>query len=324
VINLSEHQFEKKLIAPAPHINTKVTTDKIMADVIIALLPATFLGIYFFGIRAGLVIFISVISAVLAEWLYQKLTKQNITIWDLSAVLTGLLLGMNLPVSVPIWIPIVGSFFAIIVVKQLFGGLGQNFMNPALAARALLLASYPVEMTTWAAPIENIFSINVDAITAATPLALLSEGFSPEMDDYIAAFIGNIGGSIGETSAIALLIGGAYLLYKKVITWHTPFAYIATVYSLTFFIGRNVAFTGYPLYEVLAGGLLLGAIFMATDYSSSPIKTDGKLIMGIGCGIITVIIRIFGGYPEGVTYAILLMNLAVPLIDKYSHMASKQ
>jgi len=309
----------KKLITPSPHIRTETTTQKIMADVIIALLPAVFAGIYFFGIRAGFIMLLSVFVAVTAEAAYQRLTKQPVAVWDLSAVITGLLLGMNLPSSVPVWIPVVGSFFAIIVVKQLFGGIGQNFMNPALAARALLLASYPVEMTSWTEPVRNIFNSGVDAVTTATPLALLKDGsFSPALDDYYAVFFGNIGGSIGETSAIALIIGGVYLLLKKVITWHIPFAFITTVYSLTFFIGRDVAMSGYPLYEILAGGLLLGAIFMATDYSSSPIKSDGKLIMGVGCGVITVIIRIYGGYPEGVTYSILLMNLAVPLIDRYS------
>ena len=306
----------KKLISPSPHIRTGATTQKIMSDVIIALLPAVFAGVYFFGIRAGFIMLVSVLTAVCVEALYQRLTKQEVTVWDLSAVITGLLLGMNLPPSAPVWLAVIGSLFAIIVVKQLFGGLGQNFMNPALAARAFLLASYPAEMTSWTEPARNIFSS--DAVTTATPLALLKEGgFIPELADYTAAFMGSIGGSIGETSAIALIIGGIYLLAKKVITWHIPFAYIATVYALTFFIGRDAAMTGYPLYEIFAGGLLLGAIFMATDYSSSPIKSDGKLLMGIGCGIITVIIRIYGGYPEGVTYGILLMNLAVPLIDRY-------
>ena len=317
---MTESFATKRLITPAPHIRTETTTQKIMSDVVIALLPAVFAGVYFFGIRAGFIMLVSVFTAVCAEALYQRLTRQEVTTWDLSAVITGLLLGMNLPPSAPLWLPVIGSLFAIIVVKQLFGGLGQNFMNPALAARALLLASYPAEMTSWTEPGQNMFgnSSSIDTVTTATPLALLKEGsFTPELADYTAAFIGSIGGSVGETSAAALIIGGLYLLLKKVITWHTPFAYLATVYALTFFIGRDAAMTGYPLYEILAGGLLLGAIFMATDYSSSPIKSDGKLIMGIGCGIITVIIRIYGGYPEGVTYAILLMNLAVPLIDRY-------
>jgi electron transport complex protein RnfD len=310
---------KKKLITPSPHIHSEISVQKIMVDVIIALLPAVFAGIYFFGIRVGFVLLLSIASAVCSEVLYQKVTKQEIAVWDLSAVITGLLLGLNLPPAVPAWIPIIGSFFAIIVAKQLFGGLGQNFINPALAGRAFLLISYPDIMTTWVLPVRNIFSSGaVDAVSVATPLSLLKSGeLILTVADYSDAFIGNISGSIGETSALALIIGGLYLLFRKVITWHTPLAYIVVVYALTTFISRSGGAVAYPLYEILTGGLLLGAIFMATDYSSSPLSGEGRLIMGIGCGILTVIIRTYGGYPEGVMFAILLMNLSVPLIDRY-------
>ena len=213
-----------------------------------------------------------------------------------------------MPASAPFWMPIVGSAFAIIIAKQLFGGLGQNFINPALAARAFLLASYPTAMTTW----------TLDGVTTATPLALLKSGdiVSPTMNDYMAALTGHIGGCIGETCAIALIIGGLYLLYRKVISWRIPVVYIVTVVILTGAIGRNGVRV--PLYEVLVGGLLLGAFFMATDYASSPVTAKGQIIMGIGCGLLTSLIRIYGGYPEGVSYSILIMNLCVPLIDRFT------
>ncbi len=297
-------------ISTSPHIRSRTSTDRIMKDVIIALLPATIVGIYFFGIQALLIILLSIISCIGAEALFQKLAGRHSTIKDYSAVVTGLLLAMNLPASVPFWMPIVGSFFAIIIVKQFFGGLGQNFMNPALAARAFLLASYPVQMTTWIIP---------DGISSATPLGTLKETFFiPGSADYFNALIGRIGGCIGETSALALLLGGIYLLFRRVIHWRIPVTYIGTVFVLTWILGRNGLFTGHPTYEILIGGLMLGAFFMATDYASSPVTETGQLLMGFGCGILTSIIRIYGGYPEGVSYSILLMNLAVPLIDRYT------
>ncbi|TDT61132.1 RnfABCDGE type electron transport complex subunit D [Fonticella tunisiensis] len=294
-------------VSSSPHIRSKDSIKGIMRDVIIALLPAAVAGVYFFKLRALLMIIISIASCVGAEALWQKLTNKKITINDYSAAVTGMLLAFNLPVAAPLWIPVVGGFFAIIIVKQLFGGLGQNFMNPALAARAFLLASWPVQMTSW----------TVDGVASATPLGILKEGTGtlPPLWDVI---IGHVGGTIGETSAIALIIGGLYLLFKRVITWEIPVIYIGTVFILTWIFGRNGFMTGNPLYEIFAGGLLLGAFFMATDYSSSPITQKGKIIMGIGCGFITTIIRIYGGYPEGVSYSILLMNLAVPLIDKFT------
>ncbi len=299
----------KYIVSSTPHIRSNDSTQNIMRDVIIALTPASLMGIWFFGLNALLLIVISIASCVFFEAGFQKITKQKITITDLSAVVTGLLLAMNLPVSSPFWIPIVGGFFAIVIAKQLFGGIGQNFINPALAARAFLLASYPTEMTSFTAPL----GANVDAVSYATPLALLKQGaFQPQSIDYVNALAGNIGGCIGETCAVALICGGLYLLMRKIISWRIPTTYIATVFILTWIFGRT------PVYEILIGGLMLGAFFMATDYSSSPVTPKGQIIMGIGCGILTSLIRIYGGYPEGVSYSILLMNLAVPLIDRYT------
>ena len=292
-----------------PHIRAKDTTQSIMRDVIIALMPATVVGIYHFGIKALLLIIISIAAAVLAEALYQKITKQKITVGDLSAVVTGLLLAMNLPSSAPWWVPIVGSAFAIIFAKQLFGGLGQNFVNPALAGRAFLLGAYPTIMTSWVAP-------GPDAISVATPLAILKEG-TPEslssLPSLADAVLGNIGGCIGETCAIALIIGGIYLIAKKVISWRIPVVYLATVFVLSALLPRDGSS---PLYELMTGGIMLGAFFMATDYATSPITWSGQILMGLGCGVLTVLIRHFGGYPEGVSYSILIMNLCVPLIDR--------
>lgn len=296
------------VVSATPHVRSKDSIQGIMRDVIIALLPATVMGIVYFGIKALALIAISVASAVFFEYLYQKITKQRVTIDDLSAVVTGLLLALNMPSEAPFWMPVVGSAFAIIIAKQLFGGLGQNFINPALAARAFLLASYPTAMTTW----------TLDGVTTATPLALLKSGdlVAPTTNDYMAALTGHIGGCIGETCAIALIIGGLYLLYRRVISWRIPVVYIATVVVLTGLIGRNGVRV--PLYEILVGGLLLGAFFMATDYASSPVTAKGQIIMGLGCGLLTTLIRIYGGYPEGVSYSILIMNLCVPLIDRFT------
>lgn len=302
--------MEGKLITvtSTPHIRSKDTIENIMRDVIIALLPACIAGVYFFGFRALALMLIAVASSVLFEFLFQKILKKPVTVTDLSAVITGLLLAMNLPVSSPLWMPVVGSFVAIIIVKQLFGGLGQNFINPALLARAFLLTSYPVAMTNW----------TVDSVATATPLAMLKNGIMPNETDYINALFGNIAGCIGETCSIALILGGVYLLIRKVITWRIPVSYLVTVFILSWLLGRNGLFTGIPVYELITGGLLLGAIFMATDYATSPVTPTGQLIMGIGCAVLTVLIRVYGGYPEGVSYSILLMNLVTPLIDKYT------
>ncbi|NLK21499.1 MAG: RnfABCDGE type electron transport complex subunit D [Epulopiscium sp.] len=293
-------------VSSSPHISSKNSIKSIMRDVLIALLPGAMMGIWFFKLGAFITIVLSIASCVGVEALWQKLTKQKITINDYSAAVTGLLLAMNLPPTVPFWIPIIGGTFAIIIAKQLFGGLGQNFINPALAARAFLLTSWAGHMTNW----------TIDGISTATPLGILKEGGA--LPPIIDVIIGHVGGSIGETSAIALLIGAGYLLYKKVISIRIPATFIGTVLILTFILGRDAMFDPNAVYEILTGGLILGAFFMATDYSSSPVTQRGQYIMGIGCGIITTVIRLYGGYPEGVSYAILIMNLAVPLIDKYT------
>ena len=281
-----------------------------MRDVIIALVPATAAGIYYFGLRALILIVAAIISAVFFEWLYEKITKKPVTINDLSAVVTGLLLAMNLPASAPVWVAIVGSAFAIIFAKQLFGGLGQNFINPALAGRAFLLASYPTEMTTWVVP----NGLAADAATYATPLAQLKNG---TLDASLGQLVlGQVGGTIGETCAIALIIGGIYLLYKHVISWKIPVIYIATVFILFAVIGRHGM--RMPLQEIFAGGVMLGGIFMATDYASSPVTPKGQVIFAVGAGLLTYLIRTFGGYPEGVSYSILIMNCCVPLIERFT------
>ncbi|MGH4051456.1 MAG: RnfABCDGE type electron transport complex subunit D [Clostridium sp.] len=294
-------------VSSSPHIKSNDSVQGIMRDVIIALIPATFAGIYFFGMQAFLVTLVSVLSCIAAEALWQKLTHRKITIGDLSAVVTGLLLAFNLPAAVPLWLPAIGGFFAIIIVKQFFGGIGQNIMNPALAARAFLLASWPVHMTNW----------TVDGVASATPLALLKSG-SDALPSLMNVFVGNIGGCIGDTSVLALLIGAAYLLYRKIISWHIPVAFIGSVFVLTLILGRDGLMTGNALYEIFTGGLVLGAFYMATDYSTSPMGKKGQVIFGLGCGLLTTIIRIYGGYPEGVSYAILIMSLFVPFIDKFT------
>lgn len=289
-------------VSSSPHIRAKETTTSIMRDVIIALLPATLASVYFFKLQALIVILVSILSCVAAEYIWQKANKRKVTIGDLSAVVTGLLIAFNLPASVPLWIPVVGGFFAIIIAKQFFGGLGQNIVNPALVARAFLLAAWPKEMTTW----------TLDGVTTATPLAALKAGTqAPALMDV---FIGNVGGCLGETSALALIIGGVYLLAKHVIDWRIPVTYIGTTFIITAIAGR----AGNPVYELFAGGLMLGAFFMATDYATSPITPIGRIIFGVGCGVITSIIRILGGYPEGVSYSILIMNLFVPLIERWT------
>ncbi|OHW62490.1 electron transport complex subunit RsxD [Andreesenia angusta] len=302
---------ERLLLTSSPHIGTKDTVSRVMLDVIIALLPATMGSIYFFGLPAFKLIMVSVIAAVATEAIIQKLTKKTITIKDCSAALTGLLLAMNIPPAAPWWIAAVGSAFAIGIAKQAFGGLGQNFINPALAGRAMLMASWPVIMTTWSAP-------GADAVATVTPLALLKPGSEAtgELPSLMDAFVGNIGGCLGETSALLLLIGAAYLFYRRVISWRIPFTYIATVAVITL-VASGGDFTN-MLYHLFTGGLMIGAFFMATDYSSSPITVKGQIIFGIGAGVITSVIRLYGGYPEGVSYSILLMNLAAPIIEKYT------
>ena len=299
------------VVSGTPHVRSKESIQSIMRDVIIALVPATAAGIYYFGMNALVLVIAAIVSAVAFEALCQKVMKKPVTVSDLSAVVTGLLLAMNLPAAAPIWVAIVGSAFAIIFGKQLFGGLGQNFINPALAGRAFLLASYPTEMTTWSVP--NGLEV-ADAATYATPLAQLKAGnLEASLGELM---LGQCGGTIGETCAIALIIGGVYLLYKHVISWKIPVIYIATVAILFAVIGRQGV--RMPLQEIMAGGVMLGGIFMATDYASSPVTPKGQIIFAVGAGLITYLIRTFGGYPEGVSYSILIMNCAVPLIERFT------
>ena len=301
--------MERKLIVTSsPHIRSNEATDKTMRDVVIALIPATLAGMYYFGFQTLIVVLMSVAAAMATEAIIQNMRKQPITVMDYSAALTGLLLALNMPPEIPYWMPVVGSIFAIAIVKQAFGGLGHNFINPALAARVFLIASWPVEMTTWKFP--------VDAVTEATPLALIKgSSILPESVSIFNLFIGKVGGCIGEVSALALIIGGIYLVYRKVISPRIPLVYMGTVAVFTLiYSGFDFNFM---MFHLLAGGLVLGAIFMATDYVSSPMTAKGQIIYAVGCGLITVIIRLFGGYPEGVSFSILFMNVVTPLIDKY-------
>lgn len=302
--------MENKLyVTSSPHFRSEDSVERIMLDVVIALMPALIAGIIIFGIRALFITVLCVAFSVATEAVIQILTHKDVTINDFSAVVTGILLAFNLPVSVPWWIAAIGSIFAIAIVKQVFGGLGHNFMNPALAARAFLLASWPVPMSHF----------TVDGIASATPLAIIKgTEASGNLPSLFNMFIGLKGGVIGEVSIFALLIGAVYLLIRRVITLRIPLSYILTVAVLTWVLGKNGLFTGDPLYHIMAGGLILGAFFMATDYTTSPVTPKGQIIFGIGCGVFTSIIRLYGGYPEGVSYSILLMNIATPLIDRYT------
>jgi electron transport complex protein RnfD len=299
------------MLSSSPHIKGKDTTQRIMIDVIIALLPAVITGVYFFGIRVLAVVFVTVASCVISEYTMQKITGKKITTKDFSAVVTGTLLAINLPPAIPLWIALIGGVIAIIVIKQMFGGIGQNFINPALGARIILLLSWTQQMTNWVNP------KTPDIISSATPLDFIKKGgelLSLSKPTYTDLFLGNIMGSIGETSVLALLIGAAYLFYRKVISPIIPFSFILTVALFTWIFGG----AGDPIYHILTGGIILGAFFMATDYATSPVTTKGKIIMGVGCGIVTSIIRLYANYPEGVSFAIVLMNILVPLIDKYT------
>ena len=314
-----------KLIATSnPHIRSNETTQTIMRDVIVAMLPALVFACVSFGARALAVTAVSVVACVFWEWLYRKLMKKHQTVGDLSAVVTGMLLAFVSPVTMPYWMAVVGAFFAIIIVKQLFGGIGKNFVNPALAGRAFLVGSYAGVMTTWVDPAAckaPLMGSTADIVTAATPMAYLKVG---DMEGLVSQysvsdmFIGMCGGSMGEVSALALLVGGAYLIYRKVIGWQIPVAYIGTVAVLSFLFPKSGSGIEFMLYSVFGGGLFLGAIFMATDYVTSPVTKKGQLIFGLGCGLFTVLIRYFGSYNEGVCYSIMVMNLLVPLIEKYT------
>ena len=319
---MTDYKNLKLIASSSPHIRSVENTRSIMLDVIIAMLPALFWAIYNFGFKALLSVVVSVVACLFWEWLYRKLLKKPQSIGDLSAVVTGILLAFVCPPELPWWAPVIGAFFSIVVVKQLYGGIGCNFLNPALAGRAILLASYATAMTTWTLPSSK--KELADVISTATPLAIMKEGtvekFTELTTNYSVAdmFIGRVGGSLGEVSALALLLGGAWLLIRKVISWHTPVAFIGTVAILTLISApAGIDNVQYMLYNVFGGGLMLGAIFMATDYATSPVTKPGQLIFGIGCGLITCFIRRFGSYPEGVCYSILIMNCTTWLLDKY-------
>ena len=309
--------FYELTISSSPHVHSKTTTQTIMRDVLIALAPAMIGAIYFFGFRALTVTAVSVAACVFFEWLYCKLMKTHCKIYDLSACVTGVLLAFVCPVTIPYWTIILGAAFAILLVKMLFGGLGRNIVNPALAGRAFMF-SWPVLMSNWVkVGFGNAAGVlsTADAVTAATPLANMHQGLMPE-DSIMDIFMGNVGGCLGETSALLLLIGFIYLLYRKVITARIPLAYIGTVAVLTFLFPMGNDRIAWMAAQVFGGGLMLGAIFMATDYVTSPVTKLGQLVYGIGCGLLTVLIRYFGGYNEGVSYAILCMNCCVVLLDR--------
>lgn len=297
------------IVTVSPHITSGETIGKVMYTVIIALIPAIAISYIFFGMKAINIIVISVLTAVVLEATVQRLRHKPITILDGSAIITGILLAFNLPPTVPFWLPILGTSVAILIAKHAFGGLGNNIFNPALVGRAFLLAAYPMHMTRW---LPTRFAEGVDISTYATPLAVIKERVGEALPDYFSMFIGNIGGCIGETGALVLILGGLFMLMRKIITWHIPIAYIGTVALLTWLMGKD------PLFHILSGGLMLGAIFMATDMVTSPVTPRGMIIFGIGCGIMTIVIRLFGKYPEGVSYSILFMNACTPLIDRYT------
>jgi electron transport complex protein RnfD len=280
--------------------------------VVISLIPAGIAGIFIFGLNALWVILLGVISAVVTEWILELSAKKKITVLDGSAVITGLLLAYNLPPRVPFWLPIIGSVFSIAIGKHIFGGLGQNIFNPALVGRVFLMASWPKYMTSFTRP------ISYDALTQATPLALLKEGKFIEHISYLDLFLGKRAGCIGEVCIAALLLGAVLLFWKGYICWHIPFSYIFTVGIFTFIFGPKDLFSGDWFFHILSGGLVLGAFFMATDYVTSPLTRKGQIIFGFGCGVLTAVIRLWGGYPEGVSYAILMMNAATPIIDRYA------
>ena len=315
--------MDKLIVSPSPHLHTKTSTKSLMRDVVIALLPAVVVSVLFYGWSELLVLGVSVASCVLLEYLITKyLLKTSCTIGDWSAVITGVLLALNLPATTPWWVVFIGAIVAIGIAKMTFGGLGQNLFNPALVGRVFLLISFPTYMTDWTKPQGFITNSIVDAYSGATPLGL-AKGFGPEATeamDYLNMLFLNIGGSAGELSAIALLLGFAYLLIRKVIKPYITLSIIATVavFSGIFWAINPAEYTD-PLFNILSGGLLLGAIFMATDYVTSPMSAWGGVVFGVGIGLITMLIRYFGAYPEGVSFAILIMNSVVPLLNKWFH-----
>ena len=313
---MTDYKNLKLIASSSPHIRSNEDTRSIMLDVIIALLPALAWSVYCFGWKALLLTAVSVVSCVFWEWAYRKLMKKSNMVGDLSAVVTGILLSFVCPVDLPWWAVIIGAFFSIVVVKQLYGGIGKNFLNPALAGRAFLTAAYAGYMTVWAVP--SVLSGSVDAATMATPLSYLYAGQPlPEYMGLGSIFLGSIPGCIGEISTLAVLIGGIWLLARKVITWRIPVTFIGSVAVLCLIFGHEgYGRIDWMLLNVCSGGLMLGAFFMATDYSTSPVTLKGQLVFGLGCGVLTVLIRYFGSYPEGVSYAILIMNCCTWGVDK--------
>ena len=306
----------KLILSSSPHAHAKNSVSSMMRDVIIALLPAAGCSVWFFGMRAVWLIAVCIAASVVTEAVCRIAMKRENSIGDFSAVLTGLLLALNLPPDLPLWMAVAGSVFAIAVAKQVFGGLGYNPFNPALSARAFMLISFTGAMTTWSNPVgyESVTgATSVDAVTCATPLMFIKKGDVSQLTSLKSFLLGNIGGCIGETCAVALLIGAAYLIIRKVITWHIPVSFLATMFVFALFKGGVP-----PILHVLSGGAIIGACFMATDYVTSPITAKGKIVFGIGCGLLTMCIRSGGGYPEGVSFAILIMNAVTPLINRYT------
>ncbi len=289
-----------QIVTISPHIATKNTTSVIMRDVLIALCPALVAGCVVFGLRALLVVAVTTLACMLFEWGYEKLCGKPSTLSDLSAAVTGVLLAFNLPVSIPLWQAVFGALVAMVAVKGLFGGIGKNFANPAITARIVMFLAFSKTMTAWVFP---------DAVSSATPLAMLANG---ETIDYLTLLLGNHGGCIGETSALALLLGFAYLLVRRVISWHTPVCFVGTVFVMSLILGQDA------VGQILSGGLMLGAIFMATDYSTTPSTNWGRVLFGIGAGLITVLIRFYGAYAEGVSFAILFMNILTPYLSRWT------
>ena len=289
-----------QIVAASPHVTTKNSTAVIMRDVLIALLPAVIAGCVVFGLRALLVVAVTTAACVFFEWGFEKLCHTPSTISDLSAAVTGVLLAMNLPVSIPLWQAVFGALVAIVAVKGLFGGIGKNFANPAITARIVMFLAFSKTMTAWVFP---------DAVSSATPLAMMANG---ESVDYLTLLLGNHGGCLGETSALALLIGFACLLIRGVISWHTPVCFVGTVFVMSLILGQNA------VGQILSGGLMLGAIFMATDYSTTPSTNWGRVLFGIGAGLLTVLIRFYGAYAEGISFAILFMNILTPYLSKWT------
>ncbi len=311
--------MNKLIVSPSPHDENYMKTSGIMLNVIIALIPALCVGCYIFGWRVITLTSVCISSCMIFEYLSRRLMKRSNTLTDLSAVVTGVLLAMNLPVTLPYWMAVIGCFVAIVIVKQLFGGLGQNFANPAITARIVLMVSFPSAMTHWIQPV----SYEYDAVSSATPLAMVSNGYDAvssatshtigngsELPSHLDLLLGNVGGCLGETCALALLAGGLYLAARRIISLAAPSAFIGSLAALMAIAGED------PLYNILAGGVFLGAFFMATDYATTPITFKGKIIFGLGCGIITFVIRYFGSYPEGVSFSILLMNILTPYIEQ--------